>query len=82
MAKRSKGGRHYTANRIQPWDVIIEYELGYFAGNVVKYLLRSAPGNPKQKHPTPEGTLEDLRKALHYCEQLVALQEARVSNGS
>lgn len=78
MTDRTKGGEHYTVNEIQPWDIIEAYELDYFAGNVVKYLLRSAPGNPKRKHPTSAGTLADLQKALHYCEKLVELQTEKL----
>lgn len=79
MIDRQKGGAHYTAKEIQPWDIILSYELDFFAGNVIKYLLRSAAGNPSAKHPTPEGRLTDLRKALHYCEKLVELAEDKIA---
>tara|TARA_R100000808_G_C2140953_1_gene148777 strand:+ start:1164 stop:1487 length:324 start_codon:yes stop_codon:yes gene_type:complete len=74
MATRKRGGKHYTANTIQPWDVIDTYGLNFYAGNVLKYLLRSADGNPERKHPTPDGVLDDLIKAQHYMDKLVELQ--------
>jgi len=64
------GGDHYTRLEIQPWDVI-EATFGpegiyaYFAGNVVKYLMRAHS----------KGGLEDLRKARHYLGRLEALVE-------
>jgi hypothetical protein len=56
------GGNHYKDHAIQPWDIIIEYKLNYFEGNVLKYLLRNKTNR-----------LEDLTKALHYLEQTIHL---------
>ncbi len=55
------GGTHYNKHTIQPWDIIDEYELGYYTGNIIKYVLRSK-GN----------RLEDLKKAQHYLEKEIA----------
>jgi hypothetical protein len=59
------GGDHYARHGIQPWDVIAEYRLDYFLGNVLKYLLRHED----------KGGLEDLRKARHYLDHAIALRE-------
>ena len=32
------GGQHYKAKTIQPWDFIAANQLGYFEGNIVKYV--------------------------------------------
>lgn len=50
------GGNHYAKHKIQPWDVIAEYNLDFWLGNVVKYVLRHQD----------KGGVEDLEKALHY----------------
>lgn len=57
---RQVGGDHYKKHAIQPWDVIEDYELDFFEGNALKYLLR-------QKN----NRLEDLQKAIHYLEKAV-----------
>lgn len=58
------GGNHYKQQAIQPWDYIAANDLGYFEGNVIKYVSRW-----KDK-----GGVEDLRKAKHYLEKLIELQ--------
>ena len=58
------GGDHYAKHKIQPWDIIDEYGLNFYAGNVLKYLLRY-----KDK-----GGVEDLRKAKHYLEKLIEVE--------
>jgi hypothetical protein len=57
------GGSHYNKFKIQPWDIIVEHELGYFTGNAIKYILR------KKLDP-----VEDLKKAVHYLEQEIHLR--------
>ena len=53
-------GSHYQ-REIQPWDIIQCWGLGFWRGNVVKYVLRSPDKNGK----------EDLEKAKHYLEFLI-----------
>jgi len=62
------GGDHYKKQPIQPWDYIAANELGYFEGNVVKYVSRW-----KDK-----GGVEDLRKARHYIEKLIELNTGNI----
>ncbi len=62
------GGNHYIGHKIQPWDVIEEYELDYFEGNVLKYLLRRKVNR-----------LEDLRKAAHYLAKAIQREEGRAN---
>lgn len=54
------GGNHYMVHATQPWDIIEEYELDYFEGNALKYLLRRK-----------ENRKEDLQKARHYIEKCI-----------
>lgn len=61
------GGNHYKRFKIQPWDVIDEYGLDFYRGNVVKYLLRAGHKGVK---------LEDLKKARHYLDRVIERAEA------
>lgn len=60
---RQIGGSHYKGGAIQPWDYIAANNIGYFEGNIIKYVSRW-----KQK-----GGVDDLRKAQHYLEKLIEL---------
>lgn len=61
------GGDHYKEKTIQPWDFIAANELGYFEGNIVKYVSRW-----KDK-----GGVNDLKKARHYLDKLIELSETK-----
>lgn len=54
------GGDHYKGRGIQPVEYIMSNQLGYFEGNIVKYITRW-----KQK-----GGYADIDKVIHYCELL------------
>jgi hypothetical protein len=62
------GGEHYRKFKIQPWDVIDEYDLSFYAGNALKYLLRAGHKGSK---------IEDLKKARHYLDKMIELEEGR-----
>lgn len=59
-------GNHYKSKAIQPWDYIAANGLGYFEGNIIKYVSRWQDKNG----------LDDLRKARHYLDKLIELQES------
>tara|TARA_R110000803_G_scaffold8348_5_gene26810 strand:+ start:106 stop:333 length:228 start_codon:yes stop_codon:yes gene_type:complete len=63
-------GNHYKEKAIQPWDYIATNGLGYFEGNVVKYVSRWRD----------KGGIEDLRKARHYLDKLIELEISNVEN--
>ena len=53
---------HYTQGGIEVWDFILDQDLGYLAGNVVKYVCRYRfKGAP----------VEDLKKARAYLDRLI-----------
>ena len=54
------GGTHYQA-AIQPWDIIDAWELDFFEGNALKYLLR---------YKYKGKALEDLDKLAHYVARM------------
>ena len=57
------GGEHYRHKSIQPWDYIAANGLGFFEGNIVRYVSRW-----KEK-----GGVRDLEKARHYIDKLIEL---------
>jgi len=54
------GGDHYKKHLIQPWDIIDAYDLDFYEGNALKYLLR-----------TKGSRQEDIKKAIHYLEKIL-----------
>jgi len=58
---RQIGGDHYKDKTMQPWDFIAANHIGFFEGNVIKYVSRWKDKNG----------VEDLRKARHYRDKLL-----------
>lgn len=58
------GGGHYLNGQIQPIEFIQSQRLGFIEGSVVKYVTRWRNKNG----------LEDLKKARHYLDILIALE--------
>jgi hypothetical protein len=59
------GGTHYKDKAIQPVEFIHANNMGFCAGNVVKYVTR---------YKDKDG-LQDLHKAAHYLELLIELEK-------
>jgi hypothetical protein len=60
--KTQVAGDHYRTTDIpQHWDIVIAMGWDYLVGNATKYIWRLG-----KKHPTLEGQLQDLDKAMHY----------------
>jgi len=57
------GGRHYKTLPIEPWDYIAANKLGFFEGNIVKYITRAAK----------TGNRDDLLMAQHYLSKLLEI---------
>lgn len=62
--RKQVGGDHYSRHLIQPVDIIDEYELSFFEGNALKYLLRRKGDR-----------LQDLEKAKHYIEMCIEREQ-------
>ena len=60
-------GNHYKDLPIQPVEYIYANALGYFEGNVVKYISRWRNKNG----------IADLEKAKHYIELLIELESRK-----
>lgn len=65
--KKQEGGDHYKKLAIQPVQYIHANGIGYFEGNVIKYVSRWREKNGVQ----------DLEKAKHYIELLIELEGKR-----
>lgn len=61
------GGSHYKDQPIQPVEYIHANEIGYFEGNVIKYVTRWRSKNG----------IADLEKAKHYIELLIDLEKEK-----
>lgn len=57
-------GTHYKEMRIQPVEYIHANNIGYFEGNVIKYVSRWQS----------KGGIADLEKARHYLDLLIQLE--------
>lgn len=55
------GGNHYKVMKIEPVTFIIENDIPFVEGNIIKYVCRW-----KSK-----GGVEDLKKARHYIDMLI-----------
>jgi hypothetical protein len=57
------GGNHYDKMKIQPITFIVDNEIPFIEGNIIKYVCRW-----KDK-----GGVEDLKKAKHYLDILISV---------
>jgi hypothetical protein len=57
------GGNHYDKMKIQPITFIVDNEISFIEGNIIKYVCRW-----KDK-----GGIEDLKKAKHYLDILISV---------
>jgi Protein of unknwon function (DUF3310) len=62
--QRQEGGSHYKDLPIQPVEFIHANAIGYFEGNVIKYVSRWRNKNG----------IADLEKAKHYIDLLIELE--------
>ena len=62
---RQVGGEHYKNFVIQPVEFIHKNNLGFIVGNIIKYICRYKDKNG----------IEDLKKAKHYIDMLIELEE-------
>lgn len=61
------GGSHYKNMTIQPVEFIEMNNLGFCAGNIIKYVCRYKDKNG----------IEDLKKARHYIDLLIEIEESK-----
>jgi len=65
---KQEGGSHYKKyGDLQPWDVVIKWNLGYLEGTALKYIARWRDKNG----------IEDIKKAIHFLEKLVEVETSK-----
>ena len=68
------GSSDYSKHIIQPWSIIQEYNLNYWDGDIIKRVLRTKKGTPRE---------EDYQKIIHICkERLRQLKYEQIRNNS
>src|SRR2546421_213828 len=68
--ERQIGGTHYqykSKSGQEHWDVVYDFDLDYFQGQITKYVMRW-----KNK-----GGVQDLEKAMHYLEKYMNFKTLR-----
>ena len=65
---RQVGGSHY-AGTFQHWDIVDEFQLDYFQGQITKYVMRWKKKNGMQ----------DLEKAKHFLEKYIELNTVQTA---
>lgn len=65
------GGSHYEDMKIQPIEFILENNLDFLQGNILKYICRYKSKNG----------LQDLLKARHYLDILIEHEQRRTESG-
>ena len=56
------GKSDYARHTIQPWDIILEYGLNYWDGDIVKRVLRKKEGESRRL---------DYEKIIHICKERI-----------
>ncbi len=65
---KQHGGNHYKKyGDLQPWDVVVQWNLGYLEGTALKYIARWRDKNG----------IEDIQKAIHFLEKLVEVEKQK-----
>lgn len=62
-AKQIAGDHYKKYGDLQPWDVVIKWNLGYLEGTALKYIARWRD----------KGGIDDIKKAIHFLEKLVEI---------
>jgi hypothetical protein len=70
---RQVGGSHYKGDgeRVEHWDIVAQWNLDYFQGQITKYVMRWRS----------KGGIQDLEKAQHFLEKYIELERARAFGG-
>lgn len=56
------GKSDYAKHTIQPWDIILEYGLNYWDGDIIKRVLRAKEGESRRL---------DYEKIIHICKERI-----------
>lgn len=56
------GKSDYARHKIQPWDIVLEYNLNYWDGDIIKRVLRTKEGESRRL---------DYEKIIHICNERI-----------
>lgn len=71
--RRQVAGSHYGLGARQHWDLVVEFDLDYFQGQITKYVMRWDKKNG----------MIDLEKAAHFLEKYIEeIRAGRILKGS
>lgn len=69
---RQVGGSHYKKEgAVEHWDIVDQWGLDYFQGQITKYVMRWRDKNG----------LQDLEKARHFLEKYIELEAEKITLG-
>lgn len=60
------GESDYSEHQIQVWDIVDEYNLDFYEGNILKYLLRRKGKDSDHRNTN---RFIDLQKLIHYAQR-------------
>jgi len=60
--------KHYNIGKMEIIDIIDDWKLGFYEGNIVKYVMRA-------KHKGKQ--MQDLEKAKWYLDRLLEIERAK-----
>ena len=63
---------HYTQGTMEYIDAVDGLQLGFYQGNIMKYVVRY-----KYKHASQELRIQDLEKALFYLKRLIEIESTK-----
>tara|TARA_R110002051_G_scaffold22828_1_gene58509 strand:- start:102 stop:329 length:228 start_codon:yes stop_codon:yes gene_type:complete len=64
--------KHYTQGSLELIDAVDGLQLGFYQGNIMKYVVRY-----KYKHASQELRIQDLEKALFYLKRLIEIESTK-----
>jgi hypothetical protein len=64
--------KHYTQGSLEYLDAVDGLELGFYQGNIMKYVVRY-----KYKNASQELRIQDLEKALFYLKRLIEIESTK-----
>lgn len=72
MSDAIKHPKHYTQGKIECWEVIEDWQLGYHTGTALKYICR---------HEHKDDPIQDIRKAIEFLERYLTVLDPKCHCG-
>jgi len=79
MSSEIKRPSHYTRWVVEPIVFIMQNDMEFWRGNIIKYVCRAGFKDVETKGAV-QSEITDLRKAIRYCEMRINLLEGKEAN--